>query len=215
MTTIEYVYSAHSAYAYLGSAELAAICARNDVTLVHKPVLLTPVVEAQRSQPFRARSQAHVDYFFGREIERWAEYRDVPIVKFRPTYHDADYALASGMIIALGETGPQTDAMAHALLEVHWRDDADLSDRATLAKVAADLGHDAAALLAQAASEPVQATLRANSDWAKDQKVFGSPTYIVDDDPFYGQDHLALVERAISQPFAPPGWKNPPVSAKT
>lgn len=212
MTTIEYVYSAHSAYAYLGSAELARICAGHDVTLVHKPVLLTPVVEAQGSQPFRARTQAHVDYYFGREIERWAEYRDVPIVNFRPTHHDADYALASGMIIALGDTGPATDAMAHALLEVHWRDDADLSDRATLAKVATDLGHDADTLLDQAASDAVHATLQANSDWALQQNVFGSPTYIVDGDPFYGQDHLALVERAITKPFAAPNWSNPLVS---
>lgn len=213
MTTIEYVYSAHSAYAYLGSAELGRICARPDVTLVHKPVLLTPVVEAQGSQPFRARSQAHVDYFFGREIERWAEYRDVPIVSFRPTYHDADYALASGMIIALGETSANTNAMAHALLEAHWRRDADLSDRETLAAVATGLGHDAATLLNEAASESVQATLRANSDWARDRNIFGSPTYIVDGDPFYGQDHLALVEHAISRPFAAPAWSNPPVAS--
>lgn len=212
MTTIEYVYSTHSAYAYLGSAELGRICARHDVTLVHKPVLLTPVVEAQGSTPFHARTQAHVDYYFGREIERWAEFRQVPIVNFRPTYHDEDYALASGMIIALGETGAATDAMAHGLLEVHWRDDANLSDRDTLAALATALGHDAGALLDQAASAPVQSVLQANSDWARQQNVFGSPTYIVDGDPFYGQDHLALVERAISKPFAAPNWSNPPVS---
>ncbi|MEM7058231.1 MAG: 2-hydroxychromene-2-carboxylate isomerase [Pseudomonadota bacterium] len=212
MTTIEYIYSAHSAYAYLGSTELGRICARHDVTLVHKPVLLTPVVEAQGSQPFRARSQAHVDYFFGREIERWAEYRDVPIINFRPTYHDADYALASGMIITLGEAGAATDAMAHGLLEAHWRDDADLSNPETLAKIAAELGHEAASILQEAASDSVQAKLQTNSDWAREQNVFGSPTYIVDGDPFYGQDHLALVERTISKPFAAPSWSNPPVS---
>ena len=211
MSVIEYVYSAHSAYAYLGSAELGRICADHDATLVHKPILLTPVVEAQGSQPFRARTQAHVDYFFGREIERWAEFRGVPVVRFRPTHHDADYSLASGMIIALGETGAATDAMAHALLEAHWRDDADLSDRATLQRIASDLGHDADALLREAASDPVQAALRANSEWARENAVFGSPTYIVDGDPFYGQDHLALVERALSQPFAPSTWSNPPV----
>ena len=214
MTQIEYVYSAHSAFAYLGSAELGRLCAQPGVTLIHKPVLLTPVVEAQGSQPFRQRSQAHVDYFFGREIERWAEYRDVPIVRFRPTHHDADYSLASGLIIALGETGPGTDDMAHALLEAHWRDDADLSDAKTLAKIAAGLGHDPAVLLRQAASDPVQATLRANSEWARGRNVFGSPTYIVDGDPFYGQDRLALVERAISRPFAEPAWSNPPVSVR-
>ena len=60
MATIEYVYSAHSAYAYLGSAELSRICADHHATLVHKPILLTPVVESQGSQPFRARTQAHV-----------------------------------------------------------------------------------------------------------------------------------------------------------
>ena len=147
MSVVEYVYSAHSAFAYLGSAELARICAKHDVTLIHKPVLLSPVIEAQGSLPFHARTQAHVDYFFGREIERWAEYRDVPVIRFRPTYHDADYSLASGMIIAQGETGQETDAMAHRLLEAHWRDDADLSDAETLAAVAAELGHNPTTLL--------------------------------------------------------------------
>lgn len=211
MAVIEYIYSAHSAFAYLGSRELARICAAHHATLVHRPILLSPVVECQGSQPFHARTQAHVDYFFGREIERWAAYRDVPVVHFRPSYHDADYSLASGMIIALGQTGAATDAMAHALLEAHWRDDADLSDCETLEHIATGLGHDAQALLELAAAGPAQDQLAANSAWARSQNVFGSPTYIVDGDPFYGQDHLALVARALEQPFAPSTWVNPPV----
>ncbi|MEP3329173.1 DsbA family protein [Sedimentitalea sp.] len=211
MPVIEYIYSVHSAFAYLGSAELNKLCAEFHVTLIHKPVLLSPVVEAQGSQPFRARTQAHVDYFFGREIERWAEYRNVPIIDFRPTYHDADYSLASGMVLALGATGTTTDVMAHALLESHWRYDADLSNPQTLAKLADALGHDADALMDHAASETVQAKLQENSIWAQEQSVIGSPTYIVDGDPFYGQDRLALVERALSQPFAATTWSNPPV----
>lgn len=211
MSVIEYIYSAHSAFAYLGSQELSSICLRHQVTLVHKPVLLSPVVEAQGSLPFSARTQAHVDYFFGREIERWAEYRDVPVLKFRPTYHDADYSLASGMILALGDRGANVDSMAHGLLEAHWRDDADLSCRQTLGETATNLGHDAESLLALAASVPIQDKLRANSDWAREHNVFGSPTYIVDGDPFYGQDHLELVDRALSQPFAPSKWTNPAV----
>ena len=46
---------------------------------------------------------------------------------------------------------------------------------------------------------------------AADGIIFGSPTYIVDGDPFYGQDHLGLVERAIQKPFAASAWRNPPV----
>ncbi len=209
MSVIEYVYSAHSAFAYLGSAELYRICAEHDVTLIHKPIVLSPVVEAQGSQPFHARSQAHVDYFFGREIERWAEYRDVPVVRFRPTYHDADYSLASGMIIALGETGKAPDAMAHRLLEAHWRDDADLSDTGALASIAAELGHDPDVLLNLARSDRIRERLNENSSWARAHSIFGSPTYIVDGDPFYGQDHLHLVKRAIEKPFQSSAWSNP------
>ena len=212
MPTLQYIYSAHSAFAYLGSAQLSRLCAQYNVTLIHKPVLLTPVVEAQGSQPFRARTQAHVDYFFGREIERWAQFRDVPVVNFRPTYHDADYSLASGMILALGETGLKTDQMAHDLLQAHWRDDADLSNPQTLAKIATDLGHDSDVLMELAASESIQAKLQANSTWARDQNVFGSPTYILDGDPFYGQDHLELINHALSHPFSPTTWSNPAVN---
>ncbi len=214
MSVIEYVYSAHSAFAYLGSAELGRICATHGAQLIHRPILLSPVVESQGSLPFHARTQAHVDYFFGREIERWATYRNVAVISQRPSFHDADYSLASGMIIALGEAGPAVDRMAHAVLEAHWRDDADLSDVAALAALAAREGHDAQALLAMAGSETVQRKLRDNSDWARARSVFGSPTYIVDGDPFYGQDHLALVEEALQTPFAPTVWRNPPVDAR-
>ena len=212
MSKIEYIYSAHSAFAYLGSIEFSKICAECNVILVHKPILLSPVIEAQGSKPFEGRTQAHVDYFFGREIERWAEYRSVPIINSRPTYHDADYSLASGMIVALGEVGEETDTMAHSLLEAHWRDDADLSNLETLGGIAADLGHDPDKLIEQAASKEVQNQLNVNSTWAREQNIFGSPTYIVDGDPFYGQDHLELVRRALSKPFEISSWINPAVS---
>lgn len=211
MTELTYYYSAHSAYAYLGSARVMEICAAHSLTLVHRPIPLSPVVEAQGSLPFRARTQAHVDYFFGREIERWAEYRDVPIVNFRPTHHDADYALASGMILALGDRGPDVDAFAHALLEAHWRDDADLSDVGMLEAVAKQLGHDADALIAQARSKTVAAQYAANAQAALGASVMGSPTYVLEGEVFYGQDRLEMLERAIAQPFGENRWVNPPV----
>ena len=98
-----------------------------------------------------------------------------------------------------------------ALLEAHWRDDLDLSDPVALGRVAETLGHDAMVLLARAASAEIQGRLQQNTDWARGQDVFGSPTYIVEGDPFYGQDRLELVERALRQPFAPTGWRNPAV----
>ncbi len=209
MIELQYFYSAHSAFAYLGSAKVMQLCAQHGLALVHRPIPLSPVVERQGSLPFRDRTQAHVDYFFGREIERWAEWRDVPIIRHRPTYHDTDYTLASGMILALGDRGPQVDAMAHALLQAHWRDDMDLSDEDALSALAEGLGHDAPALLNQARG--MGAVYAANAEAAIAADVMGSPTYVLGEEVFYGQDRLELLERAITQPFAPSQWVNPPV----
>ena len=211
MTDLIYYYSAHSAFAYLGSAKVMQLCKAHDLTLVHRPIPLSPVVEAQGSLPFRKRTQAHVDYFFGREIERWAEWRGVSVVSFRPTFHDADYTLASGMILALGDRGPDVDAMAHAILQAHWKDDADLSDEKTLLAIAAGLGHDALALRAKALTQAVAERYATNARNAINAGVLGSPTYVLGDEMFYGQDRLEMLERAIARPFSPTTWVNPPV----
>ncbi len=210
MQTVEYFYSAHSAFAWLGSARLSEICARHGARLLHRPMDLSPVVEAAGGLSFAARTQAHVDYFFGREIERWAEYRDVEVIDHRPTHHDAPLALPNGVIIAAQEAGQGADALAHAILGAHWRDDADISDPERLAPLIADCGLDPEAILAAARSGPIQALHRANTAEAIASDVFGSPTYIFGGDPFYGQDRLELVERALGRPFARSTWRNPP-----
>jgi 2-hydroxychromene-2-carboxylate isomerase len=46
-----------------------------------------------------------------------------------------------------------------------------------------------------------------NTAEAIERSVFGSPTYFVDGDMFYGQDHLELVAHACQAPF---GGKWPP-----
>jgi 2-hydroxychromene-2-carboxylate isomerase len=44
-------------------------------------------------------------------------------------------------------------------------------------------------------------TYNKNTEEAVAMSVFGSPTYVIDDDMFYGQDSLGLVEYALNQPF--------------
>jgi 2-hydroxychromene-2-carboxylate isomerase len=48
----------------------------------------------------------------------------------------------------------------------------------------------------------VQRQYQANTDEAIRRSVFGSPTYFVDGDMFYGQDRLEMVERALAKPYA-------------
>jgi 2-hydroxychromene-2-carboxylate isomerase len=202
MANIEYFYAAHSAFAYLGSARFMEIAAAAGRQIVHKPMDLHSVMAAAGSTAFRERGKAHRKYFFGREIARWSEHRNVPLMDRRPTHHDNDYTLANSMLIAGITQGHTVDRLAHAMLESHWRDDADLADSATLSGLGHSVGLDPAPLLQAALTPEIQSIYEANTAEAIERSVFGSPTYFIDGDMFYGQDRLELVERALTQPYA-------------
>lgn len=199
---IEYFYAAHSAFAYLGSARFMAIAAAAGRRISHKPVDLRRVVAEAGAVPFGRRSKPHAAYFFGREIERWSEERGAPWIGRIPTHHAKDITLPNGMLIAGIARGLNVDRLAHALLEAHWRDDADLADRASLAAIGQSAGIDPTRLLDAALSAEVQAIYQANTEEAIRRSVFGSPTYFVDGDMFYGQDRLEMIERSLRSPYA-------------
>lgn len=202
MAEIEYFYSAHSVFAYLGSARFMEIATASGRRIVHKPVYLNDVVDAASPSGFGKRSKAHVNYYFGREIERWGEYRGVSFKGGIPANHRNDTTLANSVLIAGAMLGHNVDRFAHALLEAHWLHYADLSDENTIIQAAEAVGLDAQALLQSAQTPEVTSTYAANTAEAIECGIFGSPTYIVDGDMFYGQDRLELVERALIRPFA-------------
>jgi len=201
MADIEYFYAAHSAYAYLGSAALLRIVRDGGHRLVHRPMDLTRVIAGAGSSPTRTRTPAFRAYFFGREIQRWSEQRGAPVMDGIPTHHFNDITLANCVLVAAMDSGENIDALAHTFLEAHWRDDADLADAATLSRLTAGVGFDANALLAAAGSARVQQRYDEFTREAIERSVFGSPTYFVDGDMFYGQDRLEMVERALQRPY--------------
>lgn len=198
-TVIEYFYSAHSAFAYLGACELERISKDSGWKVVHRPFDFWPVVRAVSGRALGTRSAAHISYFFGRELSRWAQWRNLPILGHRPTHHDNTLVPASCMILAASDPG----RLSFAMLQAHWRDDADIANPATLNALATSCGEDASALHIRATSLPIHAQFQANTTEAIARGIFGSPTYFVRGDMFYGQDRLEMVERAIKHPFEP------------
>lgn len=202
MQDIEYFYAAHSAYAYLGSAHFMQVARAAGRRIAHRPMDLHRVMEACGSTAFGARPEAHRFHFFRREVERWAEYRGVPLLAQRPRFHDHGYDLANRVLVAALIEGRDVDALAHRFLESHWAEDSDLGDAQALVALAGQAGFDGAALLAAAAAPAVAERYEANTREAIARGVVGSPTYFVDGDMFYGQDRLELLERACARPFA-------------
>ncbi len=201
MAEIEYFYAAHSAYAYLGSRRFMEIAAAAGRTIAHKPYDLRAGIVGVGSKTIGERTGGHLEYFFGREVERWSEYRNAPVKKRLPTHHYKSITPSNTMLIAGLVKGLNIDELAHAMLEQHWRDDVDLADEGTLAKIARSVGIDPAPLFAISGSREVLDIYEANTREAIERSVFGSPTYGVDGDMFYGQDRLEMVERALARPF--------------
>jgi len=203
MSGIEYFYSAHSAFAYLGSRRFMEIAAAASRKIIHKPYYLNRAIAGVGSAPTRERPQNHRAYYFRRQIDRWSEHREAPVMEGYPTEHWADMTLANCMLIAAARADADANSLAHAMLQGHWRDNADLSDRDTLVALACGVDVNPDPLLTAAETPEINAVYEANTDEAIERSVFGSPTYFVDGDMFYGQDHLELVERALERPYKP------------
>ena len=71
----------------------------------------------------------------------------------------------------------------------------------TLCDIARLAGLDPAPLLDHMTTDAVDAIYAANTAEVVERGFFGSPTYVVDGDVIYGQDHLGIVERALKKPF--------------
>jgi len=200
VATIDYFYSVRSVYAYFGSKRIAALARRFGRTLQHRPVDLSRVVPAAGSLPFSQRSATLRAYQFGRELERWSEWLDLPVI-IEPKHHYGDRDLPSGLVLVAQQQGQDVDALSDAILTALWRDDRDISDRDVLSQIAESVGIDAAPLLDRALSPETMAEFVASTDEAIRIGVLGSPTYVVDGELFYGQDRLMFVERHLERPF--------------
>jgi 2-hydroxychromene-2-carboxylate isomerase len=74
-----------------------------------------------------------------------------------------------------------------------------LDDPAVLAAALTESGFDAPQLTAAASAPAVKSELIANTERAVERGAFGSPTFFVDDEMWFGKDRLDAVEQAILQ----------------
>lgn len=210
--SIEYFHSVRSSFTYLGAARLNALARELRVRVIHYPVDLAALVE--RLEPIaeaRTTDRAHAGARVGErcpvreryaqiEYRRWSRYLGIPI-NVDPRHHYGPRELPSGVVIAAQRRGLDAGAVSHAVLEALWRDDRDIADPAVVAALVdrLKLGVPGAVLCAEAMTPSVQAELAANTALAARRGVFGSPTYVYQGEPFFGQDRLDFLRRAIEE----------------
>jgi 2-hydroxychromene-2-carboxylate isomerase len=196
MKTVTCYFTPASPWTYLGHARFVEIARKAGAKIVLRPVDLGRVFPVSGGLPLAKRAAQRQAYRL-HELARWRDFRGVPLnvhPKHFPVPADAAAKLICSTDIALG-----TDAavkLAGALMRACWAEDRNISDADTLAAIVAECGLDAAAIAARA--DDGARAYDANTEEAVREQVFGAPWYVVDGVPFWGQDRLDFVERALA-----------------
>ncbi|HEY4073649.1 MAG TPA: 2-hydroxychromene-2-carboxylate isomerase [Herbaspirillum sp.] len=193
----EYYVSPHSPYVYLGHAHLVALAKKHDVKIALKPFDLNKVFGVSGGLPLAKRAPQRQAYRL-QEMQRWAAFRQLPM-NLHPTFFPVQSEAASKLIIAT-QLALGTDAalaLAGAVMRGVWAEERNIADPEILQTIAVELGHDGRNLLKSSETASVQAEFDRFTDEAMAANVFGAPWYVVDGEPYWGQDRLDFVERAF------------------
>ena len=127
-----------------------------------------------------------------RDLARWAEKHELP---FRfPDIFPIKTSRALRGAIAMrrwDREGPYIEAIFRRYWE---QNDATIAELGGLREVAAEIGVDPADFEAECESAPVRQALIEATNAALARGVFGAPTFIVNDEIFWGKDRMEFVE---------------------
>ena len=188
---VDYYMAPSSPWTFLGHARFGEIARRHGATVRVKPVDYGVIFPQSGGLPVAKRAPQRQAYRLV-ELKRWGAQLGVPIT-IQPRHFPVDAKPASCLI--LGAPEALRFALAGALLAALWTEEADIADPGTLARIAARHGVDDAAA-AQKAGAPV---FSAMTEEALARGVFGAPTYVIQDELFWGQDRLEFVDQALAR----------------
>jgi 2-hydroxychromene-2-carboxylate isomerase len=195
---VDYYFTPVSPWSYLGHERLRVVASRHGASINVKPIDLGEVFPVSGGLPLAKRAPQRQAYRLV-ELARWRDYLGLPI-NTQPRFAGASPELASRWIIAATQDGSAAALdLAGAVFRARWSEERDIADEATLAEIAQQLGQDATRLQARAAAPSTAELYAGFTHEAIDRQVFGAPTYIYRDEPFWGQDRLDFLDRALAK----------------
>jgi carboxymethylenebutenolidase len=196
MKHVDYYLATVSPWMYLGHQRFVDMTRKHGATVAVKPMNLGEVFPVSGGLPLSKRAPQRQAYRLV-ELKRWSEYLNVPL-NLQPRFFPANGDLAACWVLAAAEDSTdQALALVGAIGRALWVEDRDIASADTLAALATSLGLDAAKLAARA---PAMADhYAALTKEAIDRGVFGAPTYVYQDELFWGQDRLDFLARKLAK----------------
>ena len=198
MSNVEFHFDFGSPNAYLAHLVLPGIEQRTGARFVYVPVLLGGVYKLTGNRsPAEAfagiRNKPDYDRI---ETRRFVARHGITRFTSNPFFPVNTLALMRGAVAAqrLGIFERYVDEVFRHM----WADPKKLDDPAVRRAALIESGFDADALFALTQAQDVKDDLLANTQRSVDRGTFGSPTFFVGDEIFFGKDKLRDVEDAIA-----------------
>ena len=198
-TTIDFYFDFSSPYSYIASEWIEALAARHGRTVSWKAILLGATFQAAElkspvSYPIKRDYSLH-------DFERSARFAGVPLKN--PENFPIPTQNAARVFWWLHDKEATTAShWARHCLRAYFARGVDLSDAARLKELAAEFGIDANEAEAVWSDPAWKARLKAANDAAIAAGVFGAPFFVIDNEPFWGNDRRPQIERWLEKgPF--------------
>jgi 2-hydroxychromene-2-carboxylate isomerase len=184
-----------SPYSYLASEKIDALAARFGRQVQWRPVLLGAICKTLGTvtlihQPGQAAYSVH-------DFVRSARFLDVPYAHPQ-NFPVSTVAPARAYYWLHGQDCALARRFAHAVFRAYFVDGRDIADAAVVLELAGNLGADRTVLEAGMNDPAIKERLRAETDAAVAQGIFGVPWIVVDNEPFWGADRLPQIERWLA-----------------
>ncbi|MDR3471107.1 MAG: DsbA family protein [Devosia sp.] len=194
---LQIFYGISSPWAYFGARRAEAVAAAAGAEIVLRPIR---IIEANGGIPLRSRPDARQRYH-AVELDRWRKYLGMPFNLTPKFYPCRTVEPAAQAVIAAQQAGLDAKSFSIAIQRALWAEDRDIADLETLRELAhATIGEAGEALVVDPQLPGIVAEWQDNLAEAERRGVFGTPTYVVGNELFWGQDRLDFVARALGVP---------------
>lgn len=198
MKKILYFYSVASPWSYLGIKRLKEISKKYSAQIIEKPVdLVGKVFVATGGTPVPQRHISRQNYRL-LELKRWGEFLNIKINQKPKFFPPKDPHLPALFCLASIDMGINMD-FSSKVLEHLWVKENDISNIDTLKLIADDLKISFEELNKLATSDKIKKIYEANTQEAINMNIFGVPSYVYNNEIFWGQDRLELLEYSLKK----------------
>jgi 2-hydroxychromene-2-carboxylate isomerase len=191
---IEFYFDFVSPYSYLATTQFPQVRAETGAEIVYTPFRILELMKLVGNRPTTVECK-NKGVYAGADIQRWvARYR----APYAPNPHRRgfDHDLLRRVALAAIEQG-HGDTFVRTVYRAIWAGDVNLADRSSLAALLERSGLDGEALLETAGEARYGELLDNSTEAAAQRGVFGSPTFFVGDQMFFGNDRLDFVVEAL------------------